>query len=94
MLEDSIRIKVGQELIEILSSLNAESRTNDEWAELESDDLFQSEHYVGGYDADEEAFCFSYYDVRRNEYWFQVTLEEVVNILHGSVKEIEVRPAD
>jgi len=89
-----MRIKVDQELIEILKQIDSESRTPDEWAEIESDDMYQSEHYVGGYDADEEAFCFSYYDENRSEHWFQCTLGEVERILLGHLGAIEARPAD
>jgi hypothetical protein len=70
----------------------AENQTEEEWAEMESDDMFQSESYVGGYDADEEAFCFSHYAPDGEEYWFQVTLPEVQEVAAGGNPVVEVRP--
>ena len=56
--------------------------------------MFQSDHYCGGYDADEKAFCFSYYKSSNEEYWFQLTLSEVQAIVQRAVKEIQMRPAE
>jgi len=86
-----VRIKVDEELVEIVKKIDAESKTSSEWGELESDDMFQSEHYVGGYDADEGAFCFSFYDESKNEFWFQFTLDEAEQILSGDLSEIDLR---
>jgi hypothetical protein len=79
-----MEIAVSHELLEICDKILAERRTTEEWAEIESDDMFQSPSYCGGFDADEGAFCFSFYDERRNEFWFQLTLEEVVTLIRVS----------
>lgn len=89
-----MKINVGHELLDIIEAIHRESKTAAEWAEIESDDGFQSEHFVGGYDACENAFCFSYYDDGRREYWFQFTLDEARRLLDGAVDEIDTRPAE
>ena len=69
----------------------ARSRTDEEWAEYESDDEFQTEHLVGGYDATESAFCFSVYDNTGSEWWFQLTLAEVAEVAAGDRTSVDVR---
>lgn len=36
---------------------------------IESDDMFQTQNYVGGFDATEMSFCFSYFDANRDEFY-------------------------
>jgi hypothetical protein len=45
---------------------------------------------VGGFDADEDAFCFSQYD-EGEEWWFQVTLDEVRSFAAGEEPTVELR---
>lgn len=71
----------------------AEGKSPNEWAEIESDDMFQRELYIGGYDADEEAFCLSYFS-ENSEYWFQVTMAEINEMMNGSIREVELVEAD
>lgn len=68
--------------------------SDEEWADLESDDMFQTDSYCGGYDATEEAFTFSYYAPDGEEYWFQLTLAEVGALAAGQQVPIEARPAE
>jgi hypothetical protein len=86
-------IKVEKEFIEICKLIIKEAKSIDEWSLYESDDMFQSEHFCGGFDATENAFCFSYYD-NNNEYWFQIDLEEVKKITHGQLININIREAE
>ena len=72
----------------------AAERTVDDWRDRESDDEFSSEHYVGGYDATEDAFTFSYYDESGTEWWFQLPLPEVEAIGSGGVAPVACRQAD
>ena len=92
--ESSLRIELGQELLEILKAIQSEGKTSEEWEEIQSDDMFQSERFIGGYESIEDGFCFSYYDDNQDEYWFQFTLEDVERILSGDLKVLEARPAD
>lgn len=83
-----------QELRELCARIVAERLTEGEWAARESDDMFQSEHYCGGYDSDESAFCFSKYHDDGSESWFQVTLAEVNAIAKGEPLAIAMRPSE
>jgi hypothetical protein len=65
----------------------------DEWRLIESDDMFQTSHFCGGFDAIENAFCFSYYDKERKEFWFQIDLEEAQHIVTGTKTSILLRKA-
>ena len=55
-------IPVDQEFLTICEEILKEGHSLEEWREIESDDMFQYPHYEGGFDATEDAFCFSYHD--------------------------------
>ena len=89
-----MKIAATQELLDICRHVLEEQKTIDEWAEIESDDMFQSEHFCGGFDATERAFCFSLYDDDNGrEYWFQLTLDDVRMLAERTDGEIDIRPA-
>ena len=79
------------ELIDLCRAILATGRTIEEWRERESDDEFQSSHYVGGYDATEDAFCFSYYDDGGEEWWFQLPLEDSESLATGDRPTLDLR---
>ena len=89
-----MKIQVDEELAKIFKEILSFNRNSDEWALIESDDMFQSEKYEVGYDATEEAFCFSYYDQSRKEYWFQMNFDELNKIMTRDIKDIVVRSAN
>ncbi len=89
-----MQIPITDELRSILKQIFDEQKTADEWAEIESDDMFQSESFDGGFDATEQAFCFSYYDDNGDEFWFQLTLPEIPEILAGTKTVIDGRAAE
>lgn len=89
-----MNVQVGDELRQICRRILGEGLSEEEWAECESDDMFQSKAYAGGFDATEMAFCFSYYAPDGSEHWFQVTLREVKDVAEGKVSEISARPAE
>ena len=89
-----MQLHIDAEFVTICRQIVEENKSDEEWAEIESDDMFESDHYAGGYDADEEAFCFSHYDATGEEHWFQVTLAEVQAIAAGEERAIEVRLAE
>ena len=89
-----MRIQVGDELRRICGQILSEKLSEAEWAARESDDMFQSDTYVGGFDATEKAFCFSYHAADGSESWFQLTLDEVQQIARGELLEILARPAE
>lgn len=71
----------------------AENKTISEWALLESDDMFQSGKYVGGFDGTEMEFTFSVYE-DDEEYWFQLSLEEISEVISGKKTTTSVSLAD
>ena len=89
-----MNILVTEEFRGICSEIVSERKSDQEWAAVESDDMFQSEHFVGGFDATEQAFCFSYFDPSATEYWFQLTRSEIEEIAAGRRASFDVRAAE
>jgi len=89
-----MRMRVEGELLEICRGIVNRHMSEREWAARESDDIFQSKSYSGGFDATERAFCFSFYSGDGREYWFQLSLSEVEDVVRGLLAQIEMRPAD
>lgn len=89
-----MNIPVTNEFKAICSEIISLAKTDEEWAAIESDDMFQSQHYIGGFDATELAFCFSYFDPEGIEYWFQLTKAEISEVLAGRRSSVAARPAD
>ena len=86
-------VKVNNEFIKICEEILAYNRNESEWAEYDISDMFQTENYCGGFETIENEFTFSYYE-DQNEYWFQLTLDDIKNIANGKITEIEARPAE
>jgi hypothetical protein len=70
-----VEIPINQDLIEICKNIIEENNTEEEWAETESGDMFQTPMFCGGFDADENLFWFSYFAPKDKEYWFSFSLE-------------------
>ena len=81
-------IPIEEELKGICKDILAENKSEQQWAEIESDDMFQTAMFCGGYDADENEFCFSYFSSDDNEYWFQISLSDVTDIASGRTVKI------
>jgi hypothetical protein len=88
-----MHIEVTDELISICFDIVSKKLTLLEWSEIESDDMFQSKSYCGGFDADEKEFCFSSYSEGSPEKWFQFSLSEAERIVSGTVYTILCREA-
>lgn len=86
-------IQIDSEFYEICEAIANKKLTAKQWAEIESSEMFQTLHYSGGFEEIENAFCFSYFDPSGKEYWFQVTLEEIQNIIENKKESIKLRPA-
>jgi hypothetical protein len=80
---DTMRIPITKELISICNQINDKGYSIEQWKDIESSDMFQTEQFCGGFDADESEFCFSYFAEDRNEYWFQFTLLTAKEITNG-----------
>lgn len=89
-----MQVQIDHEFRTICEEILKEDYSLEEWREIESDDMFQSPHYQGGFDATEDAFCFSYYDSDRGELWFQLTLSQIMEAAAGELKSVEARPAE
>jgi len=88
------QLKVNKEFKQILNRIKEENKSITEWREIESSDMFQSESFNGGFDATEDKFLFSYYDLDGKEYWFEFSLEEVGELLIDPNKQLELRNSD
>jgi hypothetical protein len=89
-----MQIPSNDELRSICQSISAEEKSLDQWGEIESDDMFQSESFCGGFDSDEQAFLFSWYANDTDEYWFQLSIEQVLEIADGASPQIFGRPSE
>jgi hypothetical protein len=89
-----MEISLTGEFRQLCSEIVAQGRTADEWGAVESSDMFQTTNYVGGFDATEMEFTFSYYDAEGREFWFQVPLEDVSEIADGRKTTVRGRPAE
>ena len=81
---EEIAIPIISEFKEICSKIVSENLSEAEWSAIESDDMFQSNTFEGGFDATENAFTFSFF-INEKEYWVQLTLEEISKIDAGQV---------
>ena len=81
---------IKNELVEICKNILEQYKNSSQWDLEESDDCFQTENFTGGWDATEQAFCFSYYE-NDNEYWFQVNLSQVEQIANAVLTEIKAK---
>ena len=76
-------IPITKELISICKQINDKEYSIEQWRDIESSDMFQTEHFCGGFDADESEFCFSHYTDGGKEYWFQFSLLTAIEISNG-----------
>ena len=88
------QIQADDDIRVICRQIVEEGKNNNEWDEIESDDMFQSGPYVGGYDATEQEFWFSYYDPDGIEYWFGFSLEIATKIALGDEYYFDIRKAE
>lgn len=86
-------LRIDDEFATICLEIVEQNLTAAEWSKIESDDWFQTSNYVGGFDAIEQAFCFTYTSQDGAEYWFQITLLEVDDIVAQMITYIQTRPA-
>lgn len=89
-----MNIPITSELAELFGRIVREHHSEDEWAAIESDDMFQTPHFTGGFDSTEREFCFSYYDQEGREFWFQISLKDVSAVLSGTLTSLIGQPAD
>jgi hypothetical protein len=88
--------EIDKELLTICAEIAEYNRTVEEWKAFESGDMFQSKNYCGGFEAEDEAFWFSYYDEKNEnkEYYFKLTLDDVEHVIKGQLRNIELLSTD
>lgn len=86
-----MKLPSDQEFAAICREIRDENLTLEAWDEICSDDMFQSEHFCGGFENTEDQFTFSYYHADGQEYWFQITLEEAQRIAAGEEVMLDLR---
>lgn len=86
-----MRMPINGDLRAICREIVAEGKSESEWSEIESTDMFQTPSVHGGFEALELAFCFSLYTEENQEYWFDLTLDQVEAVVRRDLDEIEVR---
>jgi hypothetical protein len=89
-----MELVVDEELRNIARRISQQGRQLEDWRAIESDDMFQTEHYIGGFDATEDAFCFSFCPAAGREHWFQFSLDDAVRIADGHLTTLVARPAE
>ncbi len=88
-----LQIEADDGLREICREIIIENKTAFEWSQIESDDMFSSGPYEGGYDAIEQEFWFSYYAPDRTEFWFGFSLEIAAKIASGAQYFLDIQKA-
>ena len=87
------QLRIDDELINLCKMIKSENKTLEEWLQIESDDMFQSINYCGGFDGIEQEFCFSYYSGEGKEWWFQFSLFDIEEIISGKILYLYMREA-
>jgi hypothetical protein len=86
-----MKLKIDNELRNICQEILDEDKTEEEWKEIPSGDMFQSKQYCGGYE--ENGFWFSYFNDSNREYWFRIALTDISKIISGEITEIDIKEA-
>jgi hypothetical protein len=85
--------KLNPAFYEICEQIVSENKNESEWAAIESDDMFQTTIYEGGFDATGMEFAFSVY-IEEKEYWFQLNLENIHRVHNKQIDEVDIIEAD
>ena len=83
--------EAATQLREICQAIAARQLSLTQWAAVESSDEFQSGRLVGGFEATEGAFTFSYFEVGGTEWWFNLTLERALAVASEESVNLELR---
>ena len=90
MASASLTDEARAELAFICRLIAARNRSLAEWAEVASNDRFESKHLVGGFEAAEGMFTFRY-SRAGEEFRFQLSLEAANGVGEGHWPQIELR---
>jgi len=81
------------DFLKIAEEILSENKSPDEWAMIQSSDMFQQGKYSGGFEATEMEFTFSVFEDEK-EYWFQLALSDIQKVVDGDIRQVHVREAD
>ena len=84
-----MELAIDQDLMAICQEIITDNHSEDEWAEMESGDMFQRGRYSGGFDSDDMFFAFSY-DEDGSEWCLSLTLQEVQQVVSGEKATVQV----
>jgi len=87
-----MEIKVDEQLKGILEEIKGFDYSVDQWAEIESDDMFQTQSYCGGFDGDAKSFYFRYFTKAGDQFWFDFRLEDITSLLSGAIPVLNLAP--
>ena len=76
-------LALDEEMAAHLKEIVRIGKSKNEWADIESCDQFQSDHYCGGFDASDMAFTFSFFAEDGREFWFYFDLAIVSQALNA-----------
>jgi hypothetical protein len=82
-------IKLDDKFRSICQEIIGANKTEEEWAEIEASDMFQDEHYCGGFDASNNAFVFGYYADDGKQFSFLLNLNEISEVLSGRMTKVD-----
>jgi hypothetical protein len=77
------QLQTDDDLRAICRAIVAGGKSDAEWGRVESCDMFQEGAFVGGYEACEQEFTFSYYDPVGKEWWLSFPLSIAEKIARG-----------
>ena len=78
-----MEIPITERLDHICFQIKVKNYSLQQWAQVASSDMFHDDIYCGGFDRRENSFCFSYYSEDEIEYWFQLSLQQAIDIANG-----------
>jgi len=87
-----MELRPTSEFLGICQEIVAQHWSPSEWAAHEAGDWFQTEHFEGGFEADETyengEFNFSFHDESGKEWWFTFSLKDVSRFLSDNSPSI------
>lgn len=86
-----MKLLIQEEFLGICNEILDRKISLEDWKSIESDDLFQSTNFKGGFDATEMEFTFSYYNLKAEEFWFQISLDDIHRVVQGFIAELDLR---
>ena len=86
--------ELDEDFVAVAAEILGRNLSPEDWAPLESCDMFQRGAYCGGFDADEMEFTFSHFQKDGKEVWFQLSLAQLNRVVERRLTTVEARLAD